>query len=304
MRLLDRVAQEREPVRVALDSGTVVTLPGADVHARAVSGCAQRFVLDTNVSDACRSFFLENTQLFSPENTWLRMPGPEVWVEWFNRSAGFEEAPAQRTGVLFRGEPGGRSGRLRGFWEEENGQVSASPGELWFDLDAAPSATEGTTTLTHSGLPGAQDLLNHAVFVVDQTWRNYYQRWGTNTCRRAIGDAAENCWFDLPMTLSFALLLTLNGPLMTRSSDLEKFNRVRMRRGRPALLDHAEVRLALGESLAAASKVAGFGRVAPRLHQVRGHVVHRGDQLFWRNAHLRGDRTTSLLRRTVRVGTG
>jgi hypothetical protein len=37
-----------------------------------------------------------------------------------------------------------------------------------------------------------------------------------------------------------------------------------------------------------ASDETGGVRKSPRLHHVRGHLVRRGSQLFWRVPHLRG----------------
>jgi hypothetical protein len=44
----------------------------------------------------------------------------------------------------------------------------------------------------------------------------------------------------------------------------------------------------------------GMGRRGRRLHHVRGHLVRRGNKIFWRIPHLRGSaRAGSIRTRTV-----
>ena len=44
----------------------------------------------------------------------------------------------------------------------------------------------------------------------------------------------------------------------------------------------------------------GAGRRSPRLHHVRGHLVRRDSQVFWRLPHLRGNASRGVVRsRTV-----
>jgi hypothetical protein len=42
------------------------------------------------------------------------------------------------------------------------------------------------------------------------------------------------------------------------------------------------------------------GRLSPRLHHVRGHIVRRGASVFWRSPHMRGSARLGQVRsRTV-----
>ena len=116
--------------------------------------------------------------------------------------------------------------------------------------------------------------------------------------RHALGTIA----IDIPVILAFLLLLATRPGLPRRSLMLERLNQARMKSGKTRLLDHIEVsspllpeyRSAAGESL------AGNPRRGPRLHHVRGHLVRRGSQLFWRVPHLRGSARAGIVRsRTV-----
>jgi len=64
---------------------------------------------------------------------------------------------------------------------------------------------------------------------------------------------------------------------------------------------HVEVRLVLGEEPRYAGSAAAHHRTPPRLHFVRGHMVHRSGKTFWRASHLRGDTSKAVLQKTVRV---
>jgi len=41
-------------------------------------------------------------------------------------------------------------------------------------------------------------------------------------------------------------------------------------------------------------------RPTPRLHFVRGYIVRRSGQTFWRTSHLRGDAAKPVISRTIR----
>jgi hypothetical protein len=82
---------------------------------------------------------------------------------------------------------------------------------------------------------------------------------------------------------------------------LERLNKARARSGKAALLQQIEVFAPL---LPECSSFGGNGsepsRRSRRLHHVRGHLVRRGDKLFWRVPHLRGNaRAGSIRTRTV-----
>jgi len=83
----------------------------------------------------------------------------------------------------------------------------------------------------------------------------------------------------------------------------ERLNRSRIKSGKAPLLDHIEVRAPLlPEYRTASSDESESVRRSPRLHHVRGHLVRRGSQLFWRVPHLRGSARLGVVRsRTVQL---
>jgi hypothetical protein len=97
------------------------------------------------------------------------------------------------------------------------------------------------------------------------------------------------------------LLLSTRHGLPKRTHALERLNRSRLRCGRTPLLDHTEMLAPIfeyGDSPLSESSIVE--RRTPRLHHVRGHLVRRGSQLFWRVPHLRGNPRWGILRtRTV-----
>jgi hypothetical protein len=92
---------------------------------------------------------------------------------------------------------------------------------------------------------------------------------------------------------------------MKRGSDLARLNLARERRGLPPLLEHVEVTASLAGRSAAGQAAAGSAPGSARgkrLHHVRGHLVRRGDRVFWRAPHLRGKPELGEVKtRTVRV---
>jgi hypothetical protein len=103
------------------------------------------------------------------------------------------------------------------------------------------------------------------------------------------------------LMLTFLLLLATRPGLPRRPLMLERLNRARSRSGKAPLLPHMEVFAPLIPEYRSAA-VEGSGRIRrhPRLHHVRGHLVRRGSQLFWRVPHLRGSSRAGVVRtRTV-----
>jgi hypothetical protein len=86
-----------------------------------------------------------------------------------------------------------------------------------------------------------------------------------------------------------------------RPSDFERLNRARQKAGKTALLDHIYIRAPLLPEYAEQQRLDQLStRRGPRLHHVRGHLVRRDHQLFWRVPHLRGNaRAGRVQTRTV-----
>jgi hypothetical protein len=94
---------------------------------------------------------------------------------------------------------------------------------------------------------------------------------------------------DIPIVIAFFLLLGSRSGLPQQPQSLERLNRTRVKSGKAALLDHIDVRAPLLPAYSSddVSREAN-NRRSPRLHHVRGHLVRRGSELFWRVPHLRG----------------
>ena len=112
--------------------------------------------------------------------------------------------------------------------------------------------------------------------------------------------------WDMPMLFGFFLLLGCRDGVRRVPVDQGSLNRERRRRGRAPLLDHIEVSASMrASSFAGAHGDAAGQRRCPRLHHVRGHLVRRANQVFWRIPHLRGSRRLGEIRsRTVLLSAG
>jgi len=151
---------------------------------------------------------------------------------------------------------------------------------------------------------GAPDILRRYFrYRYEPSWARYYERARlpplseAALAQHALGTIAV----DIPMMLAFFLLLSTRDGLPRRVQSLDKLNRARARSGKAPLLDHIEVCApVLPEPDALRGEDSQSGRRSPRLHHVRGHLVRRGNQLFWRVPHLRGCAHSGVVRsRTV-----
>jgi hypothetical protein len=115
--------------------------------------------------------------------------------------------------------------------------------------------------------------------------------------RHALGTSA----IIMPVILAFLLLLGTRAGLPRRTETFERLNRAREKAGKSPLLEHVEVSCPLmARSHGAEVRHGMVTRRGPRLHHVRGHLVRRGNELFWRVPHLRGSARTGTVRaRTV-----
>jgi hypothetical protein len=183
--------------------------------------------------------------------------------------------------------------------------------EAYFDFDTpegeAPVAPDGssgpTISVFHRGVGDADILRRCFRFRYERTWAEYYANAALTpqqreaVARHALGTIA----IEIPVILAFFLLLATRPGLPRRPLMLERLNRARSKSGKPPLLAHMEVFAPLipeyAPSLAAG---AAIERRPRRLHHVRGHLVRRGSQLFWRVPHLRGTARAGVVRtRTV-----
>jgi hypothetical protein len=325
VKLADRVAQCQMPLVVRDGSGgrTTVLNNTADC-AVYVARCPVRYVISDDLSGLCADLAYSKGARSLACADLLHVPAEVLWVEWCNRpwqSAlqrhGFPLTERQcqwvgRRGALIRSSLDGRRGLLRTFWTvATEREALTSSVEAYFDFDTpegeepeAPDREKGQAINVYDSARAGDDVLGRCFrFRYEPSWADYYQRAGLSDTeseavwRHALGTIA----LDVPMLLAFFLLLATRAGLPQRPLTFERLNRSRLRCGKGPLLDHIEVRTPLLPQYRDGSRVEGAGtRRSPRLHHVRGHLVRRGNQLFWRVPHLRGSARAGTVRsRTV-----
>ena len=226
-----------------------------------------------------------------------------------------------RRGALIQSTKDGRRGVIRTFWStgEANDDVLASSMEAYFDLDTeegeepvAPDAQnqatlrvcDGASADAGASFTGKVDVLRRCFrFRFERTWADYYDKATVSPvqkqalARHALGTIA----IDIPVLLAFFLLMATRTGLPQRPQTLDRLNRSRAKSRKVPLLEHIEV-LSPMATHDESESIGGLNvfRRRPRLHHVRGHLVRRGNQLFWRVPHLRGNARSGTIRtRTV-----
>jgi hypothetical protein len=323
MNLADRLAQCREPYIVRdTDSGILSHLNGAADFASRVVQCPIRYVLSDDLTRLCTALAYSKGSRTVACADLLHVPAETVWVEWCEApwraelgQYGFgtdavDTNRAGRRGAFIQSSTDGRRGLVRTFWSDKEiaTDVLASSMEAYFDFDTPvgedphPMDNEYRPTVAVSdGESG--DLLRQCLrFRYERTWDVYYrQRYSLASkqtiARHALGTIAP----DIPVLLAFLLLLGIRSGVSHRPQNFARLNRSRARTGKMPLLDHVEVHspvLAPYRFIGAGGE--SMGRRARRLHHVRGHLVRRGNKIFWRIPHLRGSsRAGSIRTRTV-----
>lgn len=326
MRLVDRVAQAHEPFIVTSNrTGVRTRLSGASDFAAAVAQCPLRYVLSDELTRFCAAFAYSKGSRTLSFTDLIHVPAERVWVEWCE-APWYEELDrngfrASTDGPLDRGRrgafliatPDGRSGTIRSFWGEGESeyQIFASAMEARFNLDASASMGEHPVAVERrksyrvvdNEVADGGTLARCFAFSFESSWFDYYA--GAGLSREALDNIAHTSLgtiaLDIPLLLSFFLLLGARSGLPQRPSDLARLNQIRARDHKRALLEHIEVQAPL---LPGATRSGNggpaFARRAARLHHVRGHLVRRRNQVFWRVPHLRGNARSGVLRtRTV-----
>jgi hypothetical protein len=325
MRLADRIAQCRTPFIVQnMTDRTVVHLSGAATFANEILACPTRYVLCDDLTRLCAALaYSKGTSTLACADL-LHVPAERVWLEWceapwiaeltrYGFKTDGQSVVAGRRGALIHSSATGRRGLIRGFWVNGDSEldVVASSMEAYFDFDTAdgeaPAAPDGSNRpsigVFDRGL-GEADILRRCFrFRYERTWAEYYANSALApeqrdaVARHALGTIA----IEMPLLLAFFLLLATRPGLPRRPLILERINRARSRSGKPPLLAHTEVFAPLiPDYRPSCSTGSGAERRPPRLHHVRGHLVRRGSQLFWRVPHLRGSCRAGVVRtRTV-----
>lgn len=254
----------------------------------------------------------------------LHIPAETLWIEWCSKpwqqalhAYGFPlietgSRSVGRRGALIRATRDGRRGLLRTSWAQADEQgVLASSMEAYLDFDTpegevpeTPDGRDGQVGYVYDEARSKEDVLGRCFgFRYEESWLDYYQRAGMTAGQQSavwhhcLGTVA----LDVPMLLAFFLLLGTRTGLPQQRAALERVNRQRVRAGKLPLLERVEVRSPLLPEYRDTTPTEWHGaRPCPRLHHVRGHLVRRGSQIFWRVPHLRGTaRFGSVQTRTV-----
>lgn len=324
MNLIDSVAQYHAPFVVQNQtSGQVTALNNTADCAGLFARCPLRYVLTDNLTRLCADLAYSKGAGTVACADLLHVPAETLWVEWCNdpwknalQQYGFPLVPAGaqwvgRRGAWVRSSRDGRRGLVRTLWSAGAADVLASSVEAYFDFDTVPGdepepfdGRVGFRGKVYDSERSDDDVLARCFrFRYEQSWSEYYGAAGLSSevsfalWRHAVGNIA----MDIPMLLTFFLLLATRSGLPQRAQSFEQLNRRRLRRGKAALLDHIEVYApVLPEYRDGPRGEPHTARTSPRLHHVRGHLVRRGSQIFWRVPHLRGSaRQGAVHSRTV-----
>jgi hypothetical protein len=314
VKLLDCIAQSRAPLLVAEDNGAIYRLTSACDFSGAVEGCPLRWVLQDDLTRTCAEIAYSDGQQLSDCLDLLRVPAQRLWVEWADEprrsrlwhanaesTAADGSSYALRAGALIEADCAGRRGVMRTFWTH-----SARPDEPLVGALETHFDFEGS--LPHAGKPAdmfegrfggvtaalarpLDSVLTCVRYRFDPSWLKYYRQMQlSNAARdRILRDSLATVANDWPLLLALLLLLACPGELQMNPLSLQRLNAKRRGAGRPALLEHVEVSAPVLSSakISAPAGEAGWRR-GPRFHHVRGHLVRRGDALYWRAPHWRG----------------
>jgi len=329
MRLLDEIIQCATPFWVITDWAAsdlrLRRLPGAFDFAGRLRACPLRYVLDDGLTEACVDLALAGGDRLSGCLDLIRLPAQRFWVEWNDAvrerqlggagAVAMSTAPAcTRAGALVESSADGRRGLLHSFWKDDEGVVCLAPLETRLDLSAewpqdesAPhAALDGAVRLVDPQDPELETLLDCMRFRFQEPWAAYYReaQLAPVAAERLLRSSLATVARDMPIVLAFALLLGARNGVQQHAVDHGALNRRRRARHKPPLLEHIEVRCLAGVEAHSGADAAQAltGRRAPRLHHVRGHLVRRANELFWRRAHVRGRASAGrVLTRTVRL---
>jgi len=322
--LIDSVVQCRTPFLVRdPTSGGVLTLNNAADCAERVAHCPLRYVLTDELVHLCADLAYPTGARVGPCADLLRAPAERLWVEWRHepwqravQQHGSLRIPAEspsveRYGIWARSSADGRRGVLRTFWRATAHDVLASSVEAYFDLDTAAGeepepldGAGGSCVSLDDNEPPDEDVLARCFrFRYERSWEQYYASAAlTRELRFDLWrHAVRTIAMDVPMLLAFFLLLATRNGLPQHAQTFERLNRRRLRGGKAPLLDHIEVRVPMlpGHPQVPRGEPQST-RMSPRLHHVRGHLVRRGSQIFWRVPHLRGSARAGIVQtRTV-----
>jgi hypothetical protein len=325
MRLADRIAQCQTPFVVQnTKDGSVTHLNNAAAFAKDIERCATRYVLSDELTRLCTALAYSKGARTLACTDLLHVPAERVWIEWTeapwrNELAGYgfthasDSVSSGRRGIFIQSNREGRQGLMRTFWTSGESElaVRASSMEAYFDFDTQEG--DDPTSFDRHKRPsfgvsdsavGKADILRRCFrFWFERSWQDYYDGGQLTAVQSAAvaHHALGSIAIDIPVVLAFCLLLSTRPNLPRRPLMLERLNRARSKSGKVRLLDQIEVfSPLLPEYRPSNDSSSGISRRASRLHHVRGHLVRRGSQIFWRVPHLRGRARSGIIHtRTV-----
>lgn len=334
MRLLDQVAQSHIPLVVRQSGGQVFQLPCGRDFAATLAMVPLRLVLNDELTKTCVALAYSDGERLANCLDLVHVPAQQLWVEWneaprrLELARCFPEWPAQlsidqshRAGLLIQCDPNskGRRGTLRTFWSAPGTaeEPTVAPLETHFDFDTSlpqPGCVEavfegGYAAVFDGGCRGRDDLLCCVRFRFTREWLEYYRVATNNSAAReaVLRACVETVATDMPLLIALCLLMNSRQGLPKVGTDLSRLNRARGKAGKLALLDHVELKAPIFAPCAAerADSDLAMERQGPRLHHVRGHLVRRSSQLYWRSPHLRGHLALGrITSRTVELNAG
>ncbi|MGC1458820.1 MAG: hypothetical protein WA825_11125 [Steroidobacteraceae bacterium] len=324
MRLADRIAQCLTPLVVQnTKDGSLTHLNDAAAFAKDIEKCPTRYVLSDELTRLCTALAYSKGARTLACTDLLHVPAQRVWIEWTeapwrNELAlyGFRNASdpvsSGRRGIFIQSNHEGRRGLMRTFWTggDSEFEVRASSMEAYFDFDAqegdpvAFDQQDRPSFGVSDNAVGKADILRRCFrFQFERSWQDYYDGGRLTAMQTAAVShhALGGIAIDIPVVLAFFLLLSTRPNLPRRPLMLERLNRARSKSGKARLLDQIEVfSPLLPEYRPSNDSSSGISRRAARLHHVRGHLVRRGSEIFWRVPHLRGRARSGVIHtRTV-----
>lgn len=322
MKLADHLAQCRTPLIVKdATSGISIGVNGAAEFADRVARCPIRYVLSDDLTRLCTALAYSKGSSTVACADLLHIPAETIWVEWceapwraeLERSGLRVDADTPRSGrrgAFIQSSSDGRRGLIRTFWSDKNipTGVFASSMEAYFDFDTIaggkprPMDDEYRPTVTVSGGESGDVLRQCFRFRYELTWAACYRRVRTSfvSNEASVRHALRTIANDIPILLAFILLLGIRSGVSHWPQSFARPNRSRERTGQIPLLDYVEVRspvLPAYRFIGAGGD--GVGRRAHKLPPVQGHLVRRGNKLFWRISLCGSARTASIRTGTV-----
>ncbi|MBP2315445.1 hypothetical protein [Azospirillum soli] len=317
MRLIDAFVSNSHLPDARLGGPTLETFYQAvnDITRReidALGRCPVRFVMSEDVAQAA-ALLTGKPEMLAKAVEVLRVPYPEMWIEWSERSrieglrkeGLLPDLPEgrhhpEKVGLWIKADASGRRGEFRVYWLADTTMATRADLICHFDFDS-PVADHLIGVGERKGGCGEHfGLAPTETAAFTFTHRGNVLR--PETLQRYICDNAADVATEIDHFVAALALLTAQRAIHTVEHEFGRLNRQRQKSGKPPLLDYREVRMSVST---AATRRAGGGKTendrrAARLHWVRGHLKKRGEKLYWWSAHPRGTGTKPVTR-TVTV---